>query len=180
MPDYRRANSPGASYFFTVVTYKRQPLFSDPTCVNLLRTATRRVMQRRPFRIDAMVVLPDHIHAIWTLPDGDADFSTRWRMIKQQFSLNCHLPGIALPSPSRTRRRERTFWQRRYWEHLIRDDNDYRRHVDYIHYNPVRHGLVASAADWPHGSFRRAVAQGLYPADWGRCEPASIRGMALE
>ncbi|MCH8505547.1 MAG: transposase [Ectothiorhodospiraceae bacterium] len=180
MSNYRRAREPGASYFFTVVTYGRRPVFEDPVAVNALRTAMRQTMRRRPFVIDAIVVLPDHLHAIWTLPEGDADYSTRWSIIKRSVSLQ--LPHASRPpsTPSRTRRRERTLWQRRYWEHLIRDEDDLRRHVDYVHYNPVRHGLGASPAEWPHGSFRRAVARGLYPVGWGRCEPASVGGMMLE
>ncbi len=176
MPNYRRAQVAGASYFFTVVTHHRRPLFSEPAHIQLLRTAMRTTLQSHPFRIDAMVVLPDHVHAIWTLPTGDHDFPRRWRLIKSHFSRRVHLPATRHP----VRRRERTVWQRRYWEHLIRGEDDFRRHVDYIHYNPVKHGLVRTPADWPYSSFRRAVARGDYPAHWGRQEPDTLQDMEFE
>ena len=111
------------------------------------------------------MVLPDHLHAIWTLPEGDADFSTRWRLIKSNFSRD--LPRSERISTSRAAKSERGIWQRRYWEHQIRDEEDLARHVDYIHFNPVKHGLVARARDWPHSSFHRLVAAGLLHPDWG-------------
>ncbi len=180
MPNYRRAHVPGGTYFFTVVTHKRKPVFHDPVAVNLLRTSLRRVQRTRPFLIDAIVVLPDHLHAIWTLPERDDDCGVRWSLIKRYVSSG--LPGFTAgpDEPSRNKRRERTVWQRRYWEHLIQGEDDFRRHVDYIHYNPVKHGLVRTPADWPYSSFRRAVARGDYPAHWGRQEPDTLQDMEFE
>ena len=111
-----------------------------------------------------MAVLPDHLHAVWTLPEGDADFAKRWQLIKSTFSRA--LPSGERISESRIARRERGIWQRRYWEHTIRDENDFARHVDYIHINPVKHGLVTRVRDWPFSSFHRMVKLGIYPEDW--------------
>jgi len=154
---YRRMYVPGATYFFTVVTHQRRPVFADPARVALLRDVMRREMAARPFAIDAMVVLPDHLHAIWILPEDDADFSVRWRRIKSEFSR-----GLATAGG-----RARPVWQPRFWEHVIRNDQDHAAHRDYIHINPVKHGLVSAAADWPHSSFHRFVRQAVYPPDWG-------------
>jgi putative transposase len=154
---YRRLYVPGATYFFTVVTHERQPVFADPARVDLLRTVMRREMVARPFAIDAMVVLPDHLHAIWILPKDDADFSVRWRRIKSEFSR-----GLAKACG-----RAHPVWQPRFWEHVIRNEQDHTAHQDYIHINPVKHGLVTAPADWPHSSFHRFVRQGVYPPDWG-------------
>jgi putative transposase len=115
--------------------------------------------------VDAIVVLPDHLHAIWTLPEGDADFAVRWRLIKSAFSRG--MPHGERISVSRAAKNERGFWQRRYWEHTLRDERDLARHMDYIHFNPVKHGLVARVRDWPYSSFHRMVKLGIYPADWG-------------
>jgi putative transposase len=172
MSDYRRCYIPGACYFFTAVTYRRRPLFQDQANVVLLREAMRQVKASRLFEVQAIVVLPDHLHTLWRLPEGDADFSTRWKEIKKQVSK-------AIDTPI-NHRREKQVWQRRFWEHVIRDLNDWRRHVDYIHYNPVKHGLVSAAADWPYRSFAQRVADGWYPPGWGREEPAEIRGWSLE
>ena len=163
MPEYRRNRLPGATYFFTVNLLGRH---SDLLAVNIeiLREAVRQVRRRRPFPIDAWVVLPDHMHALWTLPEGDSDFPGRWRAIKSAFSKS--LPNIEQRSEVMSRRGERGVWQRRYWEHTIRDDRDYAAHMDYIHFNPVRHGFVAKPGDWPFSSFRRAVSAGLYPSEW--------------
>jgi putative transposase len=161
---YRRADVPGATYFFTVnLADRSNTLLVDYVAV--LREAVRVVKQRHPFYIDAFVVLPDHLHALWTLPDDDADFATRWMLIKAGFSR--HIPGGERRSPSRVGKGERGIWQRRYWEHLIRDEGDYRRHVDYIHYNPVKHGYVPCAADWPHSSIHRYIREGAIGRDWG-------------
>ncbi len=131
--------------------------------VESLRAAFRATRRHHPFTIDAIVVLPDHIHAIWTLPVGDADFATRWQLIKAGFSRGlAHHDQV---SPSRSRKRERGIWQRRYWEHTLRDDADFARHADYIHFNPVKHGHVARVRDWPYSSFHRMVRLALYPAD---------------
>lgn len=163
MSSYRRARVPGATYFFTVNLRDRQ---SDLLVreIELLRATVRATRERHPFHIDAWVVLPEHMHCLWTLPPGDADFIRRWQIIKAGFSRR--LPGQGSPNRAQAARGERGIWQRRYWEHLIRDDEDYRRHFDYIHINPLKHGLVVHVQDWPFSSFHRAVRDGLYPADW--------------
>ncbi|MEH6579612.1 MAG: transposase [Amphritea sp.] len=161
---YRRSNIAGGTYFFTVnLCNRNQGLLVDHA--GLLRSSIARVKAHHPFIIDAMVVLPDHLHAIWTLPDGDNDFAMRWMLIKAGFSR-----GIAKEeriSCSRKIKHERGIWQRRYWEHLIRDDNDYARHVDYIHFNPVKHGFVERASDWPFSSIHMFIRNGVLNRDWG-------------
>ena len=164
MPNYRRAFIPGGTWFFTVNLLERHQNDLLVREINLLRETVRRVHVRYPFHIDAWVVLPDHLHSIWTLPPGDADFSTRWRLIKSGFSRA--LPKTERRSDVRKAAGERGIWQRHYWEHLIRDEADYQRHVDYVHVNPLKHGLVKRVSDWPYSTFRRYVAQGVYPADW--------------
>ncbi|WP_430009518.1 REP-associated tyrosine transposase [Methylophaga lonarensis] len=161
---YRRTDVAGASYFFTVnLQNRRQTLLTDH--IALLRDCFRTVKQRHPFSIDAIVILPEHLHAIWTLPEDDADFSMRWMLIKSAFSRG--LPKTEHIRHSQQRKRERGIWQRRYWEHLIRDDLDYSRHIDYIHYNPVKHGYVDKAVDWPYSSIHRFVGNGMITNDWG-------------
>ncbi len=177
---YRRAFVPGGCYFFTLVTKNRQKLFVDNKTVDVLRNAFRRVMIKRPFEIDAIVVLPDHLHCIWTLPEGDADFATRWRLIKTWFTKHCDTNIRRMPGPDQARRGEQSIWQHRYWEHLLRDEADYRHHVDYIHYNPVKHGRASSPADWPYSSFRRYVKVGILPADWGAAEVVFDDGIGNE
>jgi len=115
-----------------------------------------------------MVVLPDHLHCIWTLPPGDADFATRWRLIKTWFTKHCDPVLRTRPNHARIAKQEQAVWQHRYWEHMLRDEADFARHVEYIHYNPVKHGYASSAMEWPYSSFRRYVEEGVYPADWGR------------
>ncbi len=163
MPDYRRNRVPGGTYFFTVTLHDRRAALLVNR-IDALRNAVRQVHARAPFHIDAWVVLPDHMHCVWTLPAGDANYPARWRAIKIAFSKS--LPAIEARSPVMRARGERGIWQRRYWEHTIRDDRDYAMHVDYTHFNPVRHGYVQHPADWPFSSFRRCVAAGLYPQDW--------------
>lgn len=163
VPDYRRLRVPGGTYFFTVNLLDRsRRLLVDN--IDALRAAVRAARAQAPFHIDAWVVLPEHMHCIWTLPPGDADYSGRWRAVKKHFSKAMHA-GEAR-SPVRLARGERGIWQRRFWEHTIRDDADYARHVDYVHFNPVKHGLVPEPALWPYSSFHRAVAAGWYPATW--------------
>ena len=161
---YRRSNTPGATYFFTVNLADRK---SDllVTQINALRDAVRKIRQSHPFDILAMVVLPDHLHAIWRLPEGDADFPLRWSLIKGTFSRA--MPKNEVIHRSREVKRERGIWQRRYWEHQIRNDDDLARHMDYIHFNPVKHGYVRRAADWPHSSIHREIARGSLNEDWG-------------
>ncbi|WP_263146412.1 transposase [Pseudomonas sp. RIT-PI-AD] len=164
MSDYRRARVPGATYFFTVnLRDRRSGLLVRE--VELLRATVRATKARHPFHIDAWVVLPDHMHCLWTLPEGDADFALRWKVIK--FAFAKRLPRTEARPTALLARGERGIWQRRYWEHLIRDERDYANHMDYIHFNPVKHRHVDPVADWPYSSFHRAVRQGLYPKDWG-------------
>ena len=167
---YRRAFIPGGAFFFTVVTEGRRPLLASAEVVEILRGAFRSVRNARPFQIDAMVVMPEHLHCIWTLPPGDADFATRWRLIKTWFTKHCPPALRPVPNPARAAKGEQALWQHRYWEHLLRDEDDYARHVDYIHFNPVKHGLAKSARDWPYSSFRRHVEAGVYSPDWGQAD----------
>jgi putative transposase len=168
MRRYIRADTPGATYFFTLTLQDRGARFLV-THIDDLRASLSQAKQIRPFRIDAIVVLPDHLHALWTLPPDDADFSTRWMLVKQGFTKRLHAPGTldAGAAAMRGRRGELSLWQRRFWEHQIRDDRDFANHVDYIHFNPVKHGLAASAGAWPHSSFHRFVRDGKLPPDWG-------------
>lgn len=169
MPNYRRANIDGVTYFFTVNTLKRQTFLLDDDVRAALREGIALVRQSYPFIIDAWVLLPDHLHCLWTLPPDDGDFSARWRVIKRTVTQRCgarlHRPDLV--NVRRTQRKQSTLWQHRYWEHLIRDEEDYRRHVDYIHWNPVKHGYVQRAGDWPYSTFQRHAMQGIYPPDWG-------------
>lgn len=163
MTNYRRNFVPGGSFFFTVnLADRRSRLLTER--VGLLREGFRYVRARRPFTLDAIVVLPDHLHAIWTLPPGDADYATRWRLIKAFFSRG--IEASERISDSRKRKGERGIWQRRYWEHTLRDERDFERHCDYIHFNPVKHGHARTASGWPHSSFHRFVKLRIYPADW--------------
>jgi putative transposase len=178
MSRYRRAAS-GATYFFTVVAYHRRPILCDDRVRAALREALERVRTRLPFEIDAMVLMPDHLHCIFTLPEGDTDFSTRWSQIKHHVAFACRAShGEFMVSDAQRRRRESPIWQRKFWEHQIRDECDMERHVDYIHYNPVKHGLVESAALWPYSTFARYVRAGVYAEDWGGT--AAAREMSLE
>ena len=161
---YRRALVKGGTYFFTVnLAERHRKLLTEH--VDLLRAAIKKVKQSHSFHIDAFVVLPDHLHAIWTLPEGDSDFSKRWMLIKANFSRN--LPLHEKRSVSRIKKRERGIWQRRFWEHLIRNDEDYRKHIDYIHYNPVKHGYTNRASDWPFSSIHRYIREGVFDSCWG-------------
>jgi putative transposase len=175
MTAYRRNIIPGATCFFTVnLADRRLALLTGN--IESLRAAFRATRLRHPFAINAIVILPDHLHAIWTLPEEDGDFAVRWSLIKAGFSRL--LPRGEPVSQSRRRRRERGIWQRHYWEHTIRDADDFARHVDYIHFNPVKHGYVENVADWPYSSFHRMVRRGLYPAEWtiGTSDPGGNFG----
>jgi putative transposase len=173
MSTYRRARVAGGSYFFTVTLEDRSSsLLVDR--IDALRQAFATTRVELPFRIDAVAVLPDHLHCIWTLPDGDSDYSSRWQRIKGRFSRAC--PAGEAISASRGRKRERGIWHRRYREHTLRDDRDFASHVDYIHYNPVKHGHASRVLDWPHSSFHRFVREGILPCDWGgEVEPRIAR-----
>jgi putative transposase len=163
MPDYRRAKIGGGTFFFTLTLADRS---SDLLVreIDRLRRAYSQVQKRRPFETIAICILPDHLHVVWTLPDGDSDFAMRWSLIKSEFSRGLPVAGR---SPSKVAKRERGIWQRRYWEHAIRDETDLIRHIDYIHFNPVKHGLVSRVCDWPHSSFHQHVKRGDLPDDWG-------------
>lgn len=165
MSDYRRNRVPGGTYFFTVNLLDRS---SDLLTrhIDALRAAIREVRTSRPFHIDAWVVLPDHMHAIWTLPPVDFDYSGRWRAIKIDFAKA--MPRTERLSPVRKAKGERGIWQRRFWEHSIRGDRDYAAHFDYIHINPVKHGHVRQVRDWPYSSFHRCVRSSIYSADWAQ------------
>jgi putative transposase len=162
MVGYRRNRLEGGTFFFTVtLADRRSTVLIDQ--IGALRTAFRDTRKERPFDIDAVVILPDHLHVMWTLPDGDADFAGRWRRIKGHFSTNLLVADIKI---KRYANGELALWQRRYWEHTIRDDGDFARHVDYVHFNPVKHGLVKRPCDWPHSSFHVYVRRGILPEDW--------------
>ncbi|MCL4559307.1 MAG: transposase [Chloroflexi bacterium] len=169
MPEYRRCFLPGGTYFFTVVTYSRKPIFTYPEARDLLHSVWEFVREKHPFTTGAICLLPDHIHCIWTLTPGDADYSTRWKEIKRIFT-HKYLDQIGkggYRNASRQKREEAAIWQRRFWEHTLRDEQDFHRHMDYIHYNPVKHGLVQRVRDWPWSSFHRYVRQEYYDLDWG-------------
>ncbi|NWN83857.1 MAG: transposase [Halomonas sp.] len=169
MSRYRRAYAPGGCFFFTVVTFQRRRIFADPSSVRLLREAFRHVRQRRPFQCDAIVVLPDHLHCIWQLPPADSDYSGRWREIKKFVSrrLTAANPGEVI-------------WQPRFWEHTLKDEHDWQRHFDYIHYNPVKHGWAATPSEWPWSSFHTAVKHGWYEWEWGAGSPPEVASESWE
>jgi len=168
MPNYRRANLKGGTYFFTVVTFKRQKILCNADVRTALREAIQSTQAVHPFNIDAWVLLPNHLHCIWTLPEDDANFSTRWAMIKRHVSQKCgpKYRRDGWVTRSINQRNESTIWQRRFWEHQIRDDRDYEKHMDYLHYNPVKHNHVTQVIDWPYSTFHRLVRQGVYKENW--------------
>jgi putative transposase len=163
MVRFRRNYVPSGTYFFTVTLRDRTSrVLTDHE--DLLGAALREVRRERPFAIDAIVILPEHLHAVMTMPEGDADYSTRWKAIKGTFSGSLVRSGVALAKDSRG---EYCLWRMRFWEHTIRDEDDLRIHVDYIHFNPVKHGWASRAVDWPYSSFHRFVRLGWLDADWG-------------
>ncbi|HEX3659397.1 MAG TPA: transposase [Pirellulales bacterium] len=171
MSEYHRYFIPGGTYFFMLVTERRAPLFAQASAREMLGRIFRDCLQRDPFDVIAIVLLPDHLHALWALPTGDDRYSRRWQFIKREFTrawLACG--GSEQPrSKSRLIQRRRGVWQRRFWEHMIRDEADLEAHFDYIHYNPVKHGLTTCPSDWPWSTFHRWVRAGHYPPDWGGC-----------
>ncbi len=172
---YRRARTKGGAYFFTVITFKREKILTEPENVKILRKAFQYVMKKHAFKIDAFVLLPDHLHCIWTLPQNDHDFSTRWRLVKSYFTRKCHKRFKQTPFESRKNKKEQALWQRRFWEHLIRDEDDMVNHVEYIHYNPVKHGLVNAPKEWEFSSFHRFVREGTYQDEWGNGHKISFK-----
>ena len=163
MVQFRRNRLPGGTYFFTL-TLRDRHLSTLTDHIDLLRAAFRAERQRHPFEIIAITVLPDHLHTVMTLPAGDSDYSGRWRAIKGAFSHSLHRAGVPLKQDPRG---EYLLWRRRFWEHTVRDEHDLETHVHYIHYNPVKHGLVSRVSDWPWSSFHRFVRLGWASSDWG-------------
>lgn len=164
---YRRDDTKGGTWFFTVnLAERNKRLLVDE--FDLLRDVMNKVKQQHPFKLDAMVVLPDHIHAMWTLPANDKGYSIRWGLIKSGFSRQ--LPKVERINKSQIRKGERGIWQRRYWVHLIRDDRDFEKHVDYIHYNPVKHGYVNSSIDWPYSTIHRYIDDGILDRQWASAD----------
>jgi len=173
MSDYRRLYAKGGTYFSTLVTHERRPLLCEEKALIRLKAAFRYAMKKYPFRISGLVILPDHLHCIWKLPEHDCDFSVRWNMIKRYFSIG--MKGDV------NQRREKNIWQRRFWEHLIRDEKDFKRCLDYIHYNPVKHGYTNRPYDWVYSTFKDNVKKGFYEMDWGsNAEPNGIKKLKLE
>ena len=173
MSRYRRART-GSTYFFTLVSYERRPILCHEALRKLLRVAVQNVRVQRPFEIDAWVQMPDHLHCVWTLPEDDTDYSTRWAQIKRSVSRFCEedMKLSHAVSESRRKHRDSTIWQRRFFEHQIVDEDDFARHVDYVHFKPVRHGLAESAAAWPFSTFHRYVRAGILPEDWAGARDA--------
>jgi REP-associated tyrosine transposase len=162
---YRRYRHHGGCFFFTVnLAQRNQSLLTEQ--VDGLRACMKKVQQTHPFVVEAIVILPDHLHAIWTLPPEDHDYAKRWMLIKSGFSRM--LPKNERVNPSRVKKRERGIWQRRYWEHYIRDDIDFERHINYIHFNPVKHGYVSRPIDWRYSSIHRFINAGIIDCHWGR------------
>jgi putative transposase len=164
MTEYRRTYIPGVSWFFTVNLAQRKGNHLLVDHIDELRQAFQYTKEKYPYRLDAVVVLPDHLHCIWTLPPDDSNYSMRWNLLKGRFS-RAIARGERI-SKSRQNRRERGVWQRRFWGHLIRDQEDFNHHVDYIHWNPVKHGWVKQVSDWRHSSFHDYVARGIYAKNW--------------
>ena len=163
MPQYIRAFVPGGTFFFTVTLLERRRKLLTEN-IDHLREVFQAARRHRPFAMEAIVILPDHLHCIWTLPPGYADFSTRWQDIKARFA--AQIPRGERLSAQRWQKGERGLWPRRFWEHVIRDEGDYERHADYLHYHPVKHGQVTRVADWPYSSFHRCVERGIYDLEW--------------
>jgi len=179
MPSYIRWYSPGGTYFFTLVTENRAPLFAAEATHPVLRSAIDRCRSRYPFEVIAMALLPDHLHLLMKLPDDDHDFSVRLRWIKSNFTSSYLAAGGSEQprSDSRVDHGNRGVWQRRFYEHLCRDEFDVGRHVEYVHFNPVKHGLASCPHGWRASSFHRWVAMSDYPRDWccGCDEPNHAR-----
>ncbi len=180
MPNYRRARE-GNTYFFTVVTYQRRPILCLEQSRALLRESITKVRKAHPFFVEAWALLPDHMHCVWRLPEGDMKYSLRWALIKAEFTKGSK-EWLDRPQGNISRKNhgEATVWQRRFWEHMIRDDRDYVNHCDYVHYNPVKHGLVIAPREWRYSSFHRFLDEGLYPPDWGAVPIEIAEGVGSE
>lgn len=167
MPQYRRPVVPGGTVFLTMVTHLRQEFLCTPEARGLLHTALEITRAERPFEIDAIVLIPDHLHLMLKLPEGDADFSTRAAAIKARFTREWVLTHLEVcQSRSRSVHRHQPVWQKRFWDHCIRDKADFNEHLNYVHYNPVKHGLVTCPHLWPWSTFGKWVNRGGYEADW--------------
>ncbi len=176
MPNYKRNFVKGGSYFFTVVTQNRNKLFCSEITRKHLRNAINTCQERWPFEGVAWVLLDDHLHTVWTLPEGDDNYSRRWSFIKRKFT-EAYLAENShdeFRSTSKQNKRERGVWQRRFWEHTLRDKTDFQRHIDYIHYNPVKHGFVNHAKDYPFSTFHQYVRDGVYDENWGISEDIDL------
>ncbi len=173
MANYRRVKIEGGIYFFTLVTHYRKPIFSVDKAANLFLEAINHVKNFHPFSTLAFCILPDHIHLLWEMPIDDVDYSMRISEIKKRFSKGFieEFGNPNLPNTSQQRRGETGIWQRRFWEHYVRDEEDLNNHIDYIHYNPVKHGLVMRVNQWRGSSFFDFVKQGFYDVNWGQSEP---------
>jgi len=169
MPKYRRAHIPGGTFFFTLKTERNATIFRDQLAVRILGDPIRETKQFWPFEMNAIVLLHDHLHTIWSLPAGDADFSKRWAWLKKEFTRRYLAAGGVeqRTSASRKKNRRRGVWQQRFWEHAIEGEDDFEAHFDYIHFNPVKHGYVSRPVDWPYSSFHRWVKKGVYEPNWG-------------
>lgn len=176
---YKRLFIPGVTYFFTVVTHQRRPILNNDHAIKILKQALQTVRANHPFDIDAIVVLPDHVHCIWTLPENDIHYAKRWRLIKTWFTKHCDPALRVAMDASRKKRNQQAIWQHRYWEHMIRDETDLQNHIAYIHYNRVKRGYAKSASDWPHSSFHRYVKNGLLEVNWGEGD-MNISGVGKE
>lgn len=182
MPNYRRWYVPGATYFFTAVALHRRPIFASEQARKILGDVFRECQQKWPFQIPALVLLKNHLHTLWTLPPGDIEYSTRWGWLKKEFTrrwLECGGKEIPVSDGSH-RERRRGIWQRRFWEHTIDDEDDFENHFHYIHFNPVKHGLVLAPRDWHHSSFHRYVESGVYHESWGSGNFASTKPQFLD
>lgn len=172
MPRYIRSSAQGGVYFFTLVAYNRRRIFCNADFLQAFKQSIKHIQHQNPFEVLAWVQMPDHLHCIWKMPNDDADYGMRWSQIKRLTTQSCpqyHLPHDKL-SASKIKRNEKGIWQRRFYEHKIRNEQDLIMHMDYLHYNPVKHGLVDNVADWQYSSFHRLVGEGRYPADWGSSE----------
>lgn len=169
MSKYIRSYTQGAFYFFTLVSYNRRKIFCNEDFLQAFKNSIRQIQHQYPFEIIAWMQLPDHLHCIWKMPENDADYSMRWSQIKRLTTQACPQYQLSIDelSHSKVKRYEKGIWQRRFFEHQIRDEADFVKHMDYLHYNPVKHGLVETVSDWPYSSFHRYVNQGYYAEDWG-------------
>jgi len=182
MSDYKRLYMPGGTYFFTVNTYTRYPFFALSSAINLLRNSWIGIQREIPFVNIASVLLPDHFHCLWTLPANDEDFSTRLKRIKEKFTADWLASGgYEVPvTPSQRKRGNRGIWQRRFWEHCVRDLRDLENHFDYIHYNPTKHGYRLRPVDWPYSTIHKYVKMGHYNEDWGCIIPEHLKSTDFE